>query len=400
MKKNTNKRILFTGSNGFPFGSAVVQRQAQLANALLEVDYKVTVINTRGYHPKSIVKRENIKVHGNHQGVEYLYCSLLPFMPKNFLLRNIFKIIGYLNLPFVILYYTLFKNTSTIFNNSIELKSLKYYYFLAKIFNLQLIYDYVELIWALSNRDEYNFNEVNNSFDNRFYKYTDKVISISDFLERQVEKVAPDKPKIKIPPIINFLYFDTIVPKTDDELFFLFCGSAAYDDIIKFIIDSYVKSIAVESNYKLVLVLNGNDKELNVINKHIAKNNCEAYVKIKTKLSYKDLVCIYKSARALLIPIGNNIQDQARFPFKICEYTASKRPIITSASGSVKEFFNNRVNAFIAKVDDLEDFTSKINLVVNEPELANQVGLNGYNLGKEVFNYKTYAKGLKSLLDK
>jgi len=221
---------------------------------------------------------------------------------------------------------------------------------------------------------------------------------IIHFLENHLKKINANKPTIKIPPIIDFSYFDGVDPKKVTTPFFLFCGSAAYEDIIKFIIEVYINSNAKLKNYELKLVINGTLDQLEKLNQFINENRCHENVEILSNLSYLDLVNLYKSAWALLIPIGNNIQDQARFPFKICEYTASKRPIITSDSGAIKEYFDDGLNAFIAKTDSLDDFTRKLNLVMDQKKLSNRVGLNGYRLGKMLFNYKTYSDDLKNFI--
>ncbi len=397
MTKNKGT-ILFLGTSGFPFGSATIQRQIQLAKSFQLSDFKVIVINNRSPHSSSTSKKEKILRHGFYQGIEYLYCSLIPYKPVNFFLRNIIKQLGIFIEFFTILYYRLFKNTKYIFYRTNVLSSLKYYYFISNIFRMELVYDYVEFYDSLGKRDKKNIKDLEKSFDYNFYKYADKLVVISDFLENHVKNIAPDMQMIKVPPIIDFLYFDSINAKVQKPLYFLYCGSASYSDIIKFIIKAFVNSNSIENNYKLRLVINGNSNQLNSLNKYLIENKYEKSIEILFELSYFDLVSYYKSASALLIPISNNIQDQARFPFKICEYTASKRPIITSDSGVIKEFFENKANAFIAKTDDTEDFTNMLNLVVEQPELADKIGEKGYELGKNVFNYKSYSEIVSNLI--
>ncbi|QCX39128.1 glycosyltransferase family 4 protein [Aureibaculum algae] len=395
---NKNKRILFTGTNGFPFGSAAIQRQIQLAKALLEAGYKVTVINNGGSHSKHITDRENMVAQGNFQGVDYIYCSIIPYRPTNFIFRNVLKKLGSLLEFFTIFYYKFFKNATHIFNNSIHLKKLKYYYFLSRVLKMELIYDYVEIMGSLGNRDKKQLQDIKNNFDTHFLDYTDKIIVISKYLENHVNKINQNKKKIKIPPIIDFSYFDTIDPKYKDVSFFLFCGSAVYMDVIKFIINAFTNSKSLGNDYHLKLVVNGSQEQLNQLHAYITQKECQNNIDILSKLTYIDLISYYKSARALLIPVSNNLQDMARFPFKICEYTASKRPIITSDSGAITEFFNDGKNAFIAKTDNSDSLTDKLNLIIEQPALANTVGLKGHELGVDVFNYKTYAANLKELL--
>ena len=204
---------------------------------------------------------------------------------------------------------------------------------------------------------------------------------------------------IKIPPIIDFSYFDETNPKNVSAPYFLFCGSSNYDDIVKFIIEVFIKSKAKQSNYKLKLIINGSLDQLKELHKYIKDYRLENDIEILSKLPYFELISIYKSAEALLIPLTNNLQDRARFPFKICEYTASGRPIITSNSSSIHLLFEDNINAFIAESDSTDDFANKLNLVISQPSLADSIGVNGYKLGKRIFNYKTYTKSLTKLIE-
>ncbi|RPD98011.1 glycosyltransferase [Aureibaculum marinum] len=398
MSKIRNNKILMLGSTGFPFGSATIQRQIQLAKSLINAGFEVYVINNRCSHLKSISKRENIKVFGNYEGIRYFYSSLLPYKSENVLKRFFFKILGAINEVIVIFYLRIFKKYKYIFLRTHQLKTIKYYSKISKLLNIELIYDYVEFYDSLGNREGSDIKTSKiNSFDYNFLQYVNKVTVISNFLENHVNKLDPNVKMIKIPPIIDFDYFDNIKIENKSNNFFLFCGSIAYRDLVEFIINSYIKSTARKNNIKLKLVVNGDKEQVESLKKHIIEKGYQDDIFILSKLPYLELIQMYKSANALLIPIGNNKQDDARFPFKICEYTASKRPIITSNSGAIIEYFKDNQNAYIAKAEDIEDFSKKIDLVIEYPDQANEIGKNGYLLGKRVFNYTSYSDELKQL---
>lgn len=369
-----------------------------MAKLFLDIGLRVIVLNRRGAHFKTITRREKIKRHGFFQGIEYFYCSLIPYKSANFLIRNSTKLIGYINEFFAVFYNVYFNDAKYIICNTIHLNDLKYYWLLSRIFKMELIYDYVEYIDSLGDRDKKEIIEVNKSFDNNFYRNTDKLIFISDFLMNHLKTQSYNKPIFKIPPIIDFSFFDNIGIKRKDFSYFLFCGSAAYYDIIIFIINSFLSSESIEKNHKLKLVINGSSNELLKINEFINNHNSNENIIILSNLSYIDLITYYKSSMALLIPISDNLQDQARFPFKICEYTASKRPIITSDTGPIKEYFKDNINALIAKTGDYKSFAQKMNLVINKPTFANKIGMNGYELGKKVFSYKEYTEEFKEFV--
>lgn len=390
--------ILFTGSNGFPFGSADIQRQIQLANVLCDKGYQVIVINRRGAHSKMIAQREKISTIGNYNNIIYIYCSLLPYKSRFFLKRNIFKLFGVLSEFFVILYNRIFRNAKFLFNNSIKLNELKFYYYLAKILKMELVYDYVELVSSLGNREKDKLELSKNSFDNQFFKYADKFIVISSYLDNYMQKLGSDLPRIKIPPIINFSYIDGIKPKVNTTPYFLFCGSAAYKDIIFFIIDSFLKSKSIQNGCNLRLVVQGAVDEIKAINKYIKDCNIQDNVLILSNLPYEVLISYYKSARALLIPLNSNLQDQARFPFKICEYVASKRPIVTTNVNLINEYFEDNKTAIIAENYDLNYYAKKLNTLCINPAMSDEIGENAYVMGLKIFNYKSYSTPMNNLL--
>jgi len=396
-----SKKVLYLGSNGFPFGSAMIQRQIQISKLFLDIGFKVNVLNRRGAHSKSITQREKIKKSGKYQGIEYIYCSLIPYKSTNFFIRNSAKFLGYISEFLFIFYYVLFKDTKYFFSNCISLSQLKYYSFLSKLLKTELIYDYVEYMDSVSDRDQMEIEDASYSFDRNFYKYTDKIVVISNFLKNHLDNLQYKNPILKIPPIIDFSFFEGVDPKKNIEFpYLLFCGSAAYFDIIIFVIRAFTSSKADHVGYKLKLVLNGSLDQLLRVKKYIDPLGNKENIVILSKLTYNDLIGYYKSSVALLIPISNNLQDRARFPFKLCEYTAAKRPIITSDMGAITEYFENNVNALISKSGDIESFASKINLILEKHDLANKIGAKGYELGKDVFNYRAYTEDFKLFIDK
>ena len=376
----------------------MIQRQVQISKLALDCGLGVVVINRWGVYSKEIAKREKISVIDNFQGIDYMYSSLIPYRSTNFIVRNLAKLLGYIFEFFLIIYYVIFKNAKYIFCNTIDLRDLNYYSHLSKVLRVELIYDYVEFIDSIGVRNKENQVIVKPSFDDQIPNYTDKLIVISDYLRNKIIDSSSNLPMIKIPRIIDFSYFDDVIPMKNENPYFLFCGSAAYLDIIEFIIKSFIGSDAVTKNYNLILVLSGSVNQILKVNEVISREKGLHKVKVLTQLSYIDLVSYYKSAYSLLIPITENLQDKARFPFKICEYSASKRPIITSNSGPILEYFEDNVTAFIAETENRSDFTNKINLAVNDVDLANLVGKNAYKLGLENFSYKAYIKDFKKFI--
>jgi len=95
----------------------------------------------------------------------------------------------------------------------------------------------------------------------------------------------------------------------------------------------------------------------------------------------------------------NNIQDQARIPYKICEYAAAGRPIISMATESTLSYFQNGKEALLSEVNSIDDYVKSLNFICDNMKKSDEIGLNGYKKGKDIFNYMSYAHGLKEFLN-
>ena len=388
------KTILYLGLKGFPFGTAEVQRQLQISKALLTTETRVLVVNQKGTHSSNTIKKEKISTTGSYEGVDYIYTSGTPLYPRNFIVRNLLKVVGWLNQLFLVLYYAMTRQLTCVIVCTSSLSKLKYFWYLTRIANTRLVYDYVEYFSSLTDRSMKAPGN-KNTFDTTFFRYTDALIIISSYLEQHVNKMKSNRPYVIIPPMIDFEKFDKIQNKPKETDYFLYCGSVQYVDVIQFIMEAYRQSDGDNRGVSLILIVNGPSQIIAKLKDSIREDKS---IQILSGLSYDDLIGYYKNARALLIPLQENLQDKARFPFKISEYTAAARPIITSDSGAVVEFFKDGENALLAKTGRISDFSAKLNFILENPQKAEQIGMNGYALGQNYFNYKSYRSTLLKLI--
>jgi len=384
------------GINGFPFGMAAVQRQIQISKALINSENKVLVISQKGDHSSDRKNKEKIFASGSFEGVDYLYASGTPLYPENFIVRNVLKVVGAINEMLIILFYALTKKLTCVIVCTSNLARLKYFWYLTRITNTKLVYDYVEYFSSLENR-AIKAPDNKKTFDTVFFKYADALIIISTYLEKHVNSMKANLPYAIVPPVMDFEKFSRINNKPVESDYFLYCGNYLYVDVIEFIIEAYRKTNCSSQGISLILVVNGPAEIVSEMKNSV---NEDKTIKILSRLSYEDLIGYYKNAKALLIPLQDNLQDKARFPFKISEYTAAGRPIITSDSGAVIDYFEDGKNALIAKTGDNNDFATKLKFVLDYPQKADQIGRNGYELGLKYFNYKSYTSTLLDLISK
>lgn len=219
------------------------------------------------------------------------------------------------------------------------------------------------------------------------------ILPISEFLILKSKKFK--KPLLKIPIIAQFKQVDNVVIDREQKTsYFLYCGGAQYIEAISILISHFERLILEGENIDLVLVLYGEKKYFNLVEIKIKECNLQDRIIIKSSLPFSELFNLYSCALALLIPLRNTVQDKARFSQKIAEYLSAKRPIITTNVGEIPVYFKDGIDAFIADTFDGDDFFYKMKFVIKNQILADQVGLNGFELGINEFDNKLISQKL------
>ena len=98
--------------------------------------------------------------------------------------------------------------------------------------------------------------------------------------------------------------------------------------------------------------------------------------------SYFKTIC---SMSILCMPRNNTIQANAGFPFKLAEYLASGKPVVTSRSSDVSDYVNDD-DAYIYEPGDSLKVESMFRTILNDYEAALKVGNNGKLKAQKYFD--------------
>ena len=232
-------------------------------------------------------------------------------------------------------------------------------------------------------------------YDYTFGYFVDGFFPISDFLKNKI--IRYNKPIFKLPIVADYqaLWF-TVDSQYNN--YFLYCGNAGYKRVIDKLIIAFAQ-IPDKYNSKLILVLSGNEIECAAIDKMLKDKKLKDKIITLTKIPYNDLLTLYRGAIGLLIPLSpKNIQDQARFSQKIAEYLSTKRPIITTNVGEIKNFFKDRENALITQTDNSKEYYEKMLWLLEHRKEGDVIGEKGYTTGIQNFNYKNVCKNMNSFI--
>ena len=389
--------IIHLGFSGYPLGNASVQRVRLTFKGLKEAGMSPLVINKISHHSKNSEKRVN-----RFDDIFYLNTGYLLYKPNSFLPRNLNKVSGYLGE--LLFFIRKRKKISTAILYSNYFLELPYYWVLSKIFGFKIVLQYVEFFSAIPGRSSL-FTKLNDRLlDQQFHHFCDGVIAISDFLVRHVQNKSKKLPIIKLPAICDFSEFENIsaYQNKEQQPYLMYCGTIFYLEVIEMIL-SIFENLKKSNRYNgaLILVISGNHggnwERLHLKMKNI---DCQKDVLIKSNIPYPDLLSLYKGADILLIPLRDSVQDNARFPHKIGEYTASQRPILSTNTGELKGYFVDGVSALLTNEYSENAYLEKLTTALASTKILDDIGNKGNRIGIENFNYSNQGLALKKFLMK
>ena len=382
--------IVHVGNSYFPKGNAATQRIRVTYRALIEAGFSTLIINSESYRKDVNLKRAN-----RFEGIPYVYTSTSLTRPKfwiAFRLNRISGIFGELK----VLFNRRKKIGALIFYKTSSFSELLYYRLVSKIMGFKLVFQYVE--YRSSFEGASLVRKINNYFfDNYGCYFTDGVIVISEFLRNEIIKRNNKLPLIKVPAICNFKEFASIEAVDLPYPYLLYCGTSDYLPVIIFIIELYekIRERKLYNGYLKLIIGSNNHKSLDLVKDIINKSNYKENIILLNGIPYNELIACYKSADLLLIPLRNNQRDLARFPHKISEYTASKRPLISTNIGELKYYFENNVSAILADDYTIDSYIESLVNILPNKDLLDQIGNRGYEVGVNNFHYQASVNRLK-----
>lgn len=381
------KTILFINSEGLPFGfSASANKIRYIGEIFAQSQIDVYCLNKR--------KVESDRKTGCHKGIRF------AFFNKTIKSKNIFQSLKNIFYAHVREFIFVKRKSKSYQKKYILIQYdwfpiFFYYWIFSKVFNLKIIVNIME--WHMAVPSNNLFEKINKYlFDTLSFKMASGAIPISKFIQKKIYSTNKYLPSFVLPAITDFNEIKTIdVGACSTEKYLLYCGNLGYIDVINFIFEAFSKIENI--NIKLLLVVNGKKNQFEQLDKLIEKWKIESDVIIKTNLSFQSLIIAYKNAIGLLIPLRNTDQDLARFPHKISEYTATKRPIITMGFGVINDYFD-KTSAYICSEYSTFEYAKIIDSLIDNPLDAIKIGIKGHEVGKKFLNTKSYNKTLAEFL--
>lgn len=264
----------------------------------------------------------------------------------------------------------------------------------SKLIGYKIIVDYVEDL----NLDPGSVPKIVR-FKNRtivFFEWflpllADGLIVISTYLQTKYSKY-------KKLPLIHIPISASIGNETYNALFSKLPVKIAYSGTYgkKDGIDTLVMAFKKFLNYypDSLLLLSGYNKFKELIEQYLIDERIQ-YVGFLPEDKFQRFLC---SADILCITRNDSAYAAAGFPYKLGEYLATGKPVITTCVGDVYLYLDNYKDALIVDPENPEQICSAIIYLVENPEKAFEIGHNGQKKCMKYFDPVTNGEKLLNFL--
>jgi glycosyltransferase involved in cell wall biosynthesis len=389
--------VILLDSFGFPNGMASTQRIRLIAKTLVQNNFQVKVLCARALEKKPFIINE--RAQGVYEGIPFEYTPGTTIRSDRFWVRRYFDVKGIIVVLARLIEYRFNHQADCIYYyGNILSRTLNrwIFYAVANILGIPIITDISEAPWAFIHQPDWVDRILSPLMG------VDGVILISKTLKEWVagESLRYRSPVkiLDLPILVDVTEFNLAKPIIrKSNMAVLFAGSPSPENktTIEFVFRAMEQVWQLYPECRLIITGFEPDKSqkkwLENLTDHGSVNG---RVDIAGYLPRPELLHLYQSVSALLIPLFDNIHSQARFPTKIAEYLCSGTPVVTSHIGEVDRYLEDGVTAFISTPDNCQNYADKIIEAISPQNWSrvNEVGQNGRRVANTYFNIDNYHK--------
>ncbi len=243
------------------------------------------------------------------------------------------------------------------------------------------------------------FSPIETFFEEYFRKFADYTTVASNRLFDRAKRLGITKGKIMIIP--NGSDIRAIYPsdKTEERRklrlplnvkICIFPGFVLYD--LKMVLDTFL--FVHSQNPRTMLILLGKYPK-NIWKSYKSLIN-EGVILIRENAD-KQLLRLYLNASDVgLLPMANNLTNEARFPMKFGDYLASGIPLVTNNVGDVGKLVDKYKIGFLSRYTP-NSMGNVILKIFRNPNKAKKIASQGLTFAKGKFSWKSVAKSVETV---
>ncbi|MCD6184583.1 MAG: glycosyltransferase family 4 protein [Deltaproteobacteria bacterium] len=395
MKKLNNKNwhiVCVCVGIGFPHGDAQAKRIRLIAKALLEKDFKFTVLHIGGSPHRS-----NLEKKGVFDNIQFQYCPSNVERPANAFKRKIMYLQGVVQTLNEIRVIRKQEQNVCVYAWTPGIPGLMYR-LLLKMFAIPVVQEVNEwwpgkMEWIIKCTG---------------LLFTDGTIAISKMIEDRLNMLSGSfkisNKIIRIPVLTSIedpirSEFPASLTERFQKPYILWCGNIkGYFRDVKFMIHAHRNVIKSGTKCTLVIVGRLDDLTKKQLQDYIHEiGSDEKNVHFPGYVSDNELEQLMQNAGSLLLPLWDDDRSHCRFPTKLGEYLLSGKPVITCRVGDLSDYLIDNESVYFFPPGDVDKFAEKMCKIINNYKLADSIGLQGRLQAEINLNYKSKSRQLADL---
>ena len=115
-------------------------------------------------------------------------------------------------------------------------------------------------------------------------------------------------------------------------------------------------------------------------------------------ISQEELQLQQMSCNILVNPTKNTLESEAAFPTKIGEYFATKRPVVSTSVGDIKNYFESENQLILVEPNSPQALAEGILYLIENKQKAKEIGERGFNWAINNLDHKKNSEKLISFL--
>jgi glycosyltransferase involved in cell wall biosynthesis len=386
-------RVFFIVENSIPLPNASSNRKISLVKALNFAGAEAEILCIMGTYGKKDTVTESSEIR-----VSY---TTSKFRHDSFIVRNLNKVKGRLN-SFLYIYKENKKNKIDAVFLPAKLKMLFYimfFYLFSRLLGIKILFEVSEypeiLVRSKLTRIYYYIHKLFT------VKLFDGAVVMTNNLNSYFSKLLSKKAKIiTIPMTVDMDRFKLERDPVQIEKYIAYSGYISNKkDGVDILIRSFAAIAAGYPEYKLYIIGGTNEKGLIESLKSLCADlGIKEKVVFTGKVDNNEIPKLIVNASILALARPSSLQAQGGFPTKLGEYLSTKNPVVLTDVGEIKNYLIDGVSAYISEPDSVEAFSKKLEECLSDKEKASEIGINGYKVALNNFNYKSKAFALKDFL--
>jgi glycosyltransferase involved in cell wall biosynthesis len=377
--------VIFGDLFSFPDGKAATNRVHTYAKGFVENGTSVYIV--------CFSNEYRIENYGLIDGISYNYPFNQTLRNRYLIVRRWQKLLKYFKT--IILIRKINEEDKIVAINlwsNLFLTHL-FAWFLAKVFGTKLVSECSE--HPLSHHQFGRWKRfqglVKLYFESRLY---DGVLCISNYLIEYYKSKGLDEAKLfLVPSTVEPSRFLQRGESPLQNRYIGYFGSLTFSrDNLDLLINAFADISVLHPEFHLVLGGFCTEKEKKEIEELLHQLDVSKSVLLVDYLTREEIITYITHADILVMVRSRDLDSQASYPSKLTEFLATSKPVISVVVGEISDYLTDGVNAFLVEPENVDALAHKLTYVIDNYNLARDIGIRGKELTETIFNYNFQAK--------